>query len=564
MTKRRFRIAVAAALLALVPAVLLAVKLPTGYMSEKDSNRILEKTVTIRMDPDLSQLSTAEREAIPLLLEIGETLHDLYLVMRHHQALSAYEDLLVLDDELDNPPATQNLITMYRLFKGPICRTLDNKVVPFLPVDDKEPGKNVYPLGVDKEEIDRFLAGHPDEAASILGVRSVVRWRSGMPFYAVPYSVAFAQYVIPVFHLLNEAAAVFEKEDPDFAAYLANRAVDLVRDDYEAGDAAWVRGSFGNLNAEIGSYETYDDELYGVKSFFAMSLLVKDPMMSSTVETSKRWLQEMEDLLPYEPHKKVKGDIPIGAYNIIADFGQARGSNTATILPNEAYITRKYGRTILLRNNIMTNPEIFEMRRAAFNAAVSEEFHNDFDPKGGFFRTLWHEIGHYLGPDETKDGRTLDIALEEDSSILEELKADLIALFVSKPLFKKGYYDQTRLRAVQTAGVRRLLQKNQPKKTQAYNTMELMQLNYYLAMGLLEYNPKTKKLIIHYDRYQPTVEAMLREVLTLQYEGDKAAADAFIERYSTWRKDPHERLADEIKKAETYRYVLVRYAALGE
>ena len=39
-------------------------------------------------------------------------------------------------------------------------------------------------------------------------------------------------------------------------------------DDYESGDAAWVTGHFKNLNAQIGSYETYDDELYGVKTFF--------------------------------------------------------------------------------------------------------------------------------------------------------------------------------------------------------------------------------------------------------------------------------------------------------
>ena len=63
-TSKRFKIAAAVMLLVLVPAVLLAVKLPKGHMSEKDSNRILDKTVTIRMDPDLSQLTDAERNLI--------------------------------------------------------------------------------------------------------------------------------------------------------------------------------------------------------------------------------------------------------------------------------------------------------------------------------------------------------------------------------------------------------------------------------------------------------------------------------------------------------------------
>ncbi len=195
---------------------------------------------------------------------------------------------------------------------------------------------------------------------------------------------------------------------------------------------------------------------------------------------------------------------------------------------------------------------------------MAEEFRGDYDGKGDFFRTLWHEIGHYLGPDATRTGETLDTALEEDSSILEELKADLISLYVSKALFKKGYYNRPRLRAVQTAGIRRVLLKNEPKKAQVYETMELMQMNYFLEKGLLGYDAKSGELSIRYDVYHETVEAMLRETLALQQQGEKKAADDFIAKYSVWKTDLHERLAREMKDSETYRYVLVRYAALGE
>ena len=593
-------IVIGLAALFLVPALVHAVKLPKGYFSETKSKKILDKTMTIRLDPDLSQLSAEEKEAVRVLLEVGEIMQELYEISRHYQAKTAYTELIELDEELGHPAATRNLIDLYRLARGPVIRNLENEVVPFLPVEDRVPGKAVYPWGIEKEEIEKFLEEYPDQESSLLHVRTVVRRSiplqisgdlavleaepvldvlhpglkdelerlvddpSRRRFYAVPYSVAFASHLMPAYRLLHAAADIVDEADTEFARYLRHRAVDLLRDDYEAGDAAWVTGTFGNLNAQIGSYETYDDELYGVKSFFGLSLLVTDPMMNSTVNTVKRWLQEMEDVLPYEPRKRVRGDIPIGAYNIIADFGQSRGSNTATILPNESYITQKYGGTILLRNNILTNPDIFAIRKAAFDTAVGEEFHNDYDARGDFFRTLWHEIGHYLGPDMTEDGRTLDIALEEDSSILEELKADLIALYVCKPLRKKGYYNKPRFRAVQSAGIRRVLRKNEPTRTQAYATMQLMQMNYFLEKGLLEYDRKKKKLMIHYDRYHETVESMLREVLALQFKGDKKTADEFIDKYRSWKKDPHERLAKAMRKAETYRYVLVRYVALGE
>ncbi len=71
-------------------------------------------------------------------------------------------------------------------------------------------------------------------------------------------------------------------------------------------------------------------------------------------------LQALEDSLPYEHHKKVREDIPVGVYDVVADFGQSRGGNTATILPNESYLARRYGRTILLRTNIMRDQNIFQ------------------------------------------------------------------------------------------------------------------------------------------------------------------------------------------------------------
>jgi hypothetical protein len=286
--------------------------------------------------------------------------------------------------------------------------------------------------------------------------------------------------------------------------------------------------------------------------------------MSESLKTVLHWMQEFEDGLPYDTHKTVRTDIPVGVYNIVADFGQARGTNTATILPNESYLTRKYGRTILLRRNILEDPELFEVRRNAYEAAVSDPNHDAYDPKGDFFRTMFHEIGHYLGVDQTKDGRTLDIALEEDASILEELKADLVSLHVSKALNKRGYYSPQRLRSVLAAGVRRVLLKTQPRKSQVYATMELMQLNYYLEKGALTFDSDSGQLEVQFGRFHQAVDAMLSDVLRLQYEGDKAAADAFIATYTAWDENLHGRLAQRMKDAERYRYAIVRYGALGE
>jgi hypothetical protein len=146
---------------------------------------------------------------------------------------------------------------------------------------------------------------------------------------------------------------------------------------------------------------------------------------------------------------------------------------------------------------------------------------------------------------------------------VEELKADLVSLFVAPALRAGGFLDDAGLRAVEAGGVHRVLQKVRPLRSQPYQSMELMQLNYFLGHGLLSLEGEPGRLRIHHDRYHEVVAAMLREVLAIQAGGSKADAETFIAEYSTW-DERHEQLARALREAERYRYRLVRYAALGE
>ena len=578
---------------------------PNGYWPLEKSQPIIEKTQTIRLAPDLSQLSTGEKAAVAKLLEVGKIFQSIYEEQRHHQALSSYQKLWDLHMHIGNPAPTENLLTLYRLFQGPIATTLENKREPFLPVDAIVPGKNMYPWGVTKDELENFFKAHPDKRDEILDQRSVARTANSLNadadlaklrkypvldtlhpglkaelesvarggakptgglrvqgFYAVPYSVAYADELMKAYSLLNQAADDLQKDDAEFAKYLRNRARDLLSDDYESGDAAWVTGHFKNLNAQIGSYETYDDELYGTKTFFAFSLLLTRQQETNALREAMKGLQGLEDSLPYDHHKRVREDIPVGVYDVIADFGQARGGNTATILPNETYLARRYGRTILLRANIMREPNIFEATERTFAAAVGEEQARELTSDGNFYRTLWHEVGHYLGVDQTKDGRDLDQALQDDADALEEMKADLVSLYVADALHKQHYYTDAQLRSVYAGGILRVLQNNKPRRDQPYNTMQLMQWNFFLENGLLTF--ENGKLHIHYEKYHDVVGKLLKRVMDVQYQGDKAAADRFIDQYTTWKEDLHGVVAKNIRDQVRYRFRLFKYAALGE
>ncbi|HZI11631.1 MAG TPA: NUDIX hydrolase [Myxococcus sp.] len=574
--------------------------LPPGYWPEAKVAEILAKTEEVRLAPDLSRLTPDEQAAVKDLLEVGAIIQTLYEVSRHHQALASHEGLRALDKKLGGPKRTKDLLTLYRLYQGPIASTLANAREPFLPVEPQVPARNVYPPDATRAEVDAFLAANPTVREDVLAERTVVRRATadtlrkdlkvlgahpvldtlhpglreslqarskrpdGKALYTVPYAVAYGPELVKAYELLMRAAQRLEGSDAELAGYLRNRARDFLSNDYESGDASWVTGRFRRFNVQLGAYETYDDALYGVKAFHGMSLMLVNEEATRTLRQRLGGLQGVEDALPSPAKRRIREDIPAGVYEVVADFGQARGTNTATILPNDPLHARRYGRTILLRENIMKNPELFAADERVWRASVVEAQGKDLGPEGNFQRTLWHEVGHYLGPDRDAKGRTLDVALEDYADAMEEMKADLVSLFALHGFHKGGSLDAASLRAVQASGIRRTLQNVRPREDQPYQRMQLVQFNWFLDKGLLTADPKSARLTVHYDKYVDTVTSLLKEVLALQHAGDKAATARFFERWSTWTPELHDTLAARIREAQGARFRVVRYGALGE
>lgn len=591
MTERR-----AHTLLQLASTSLVALTLATAAYGDWPSERrreILDSTLTVRLAPDLSALTAGERRAVDELLKVGEIVQRLYELQRHPEAKEWRARLLA------TPGADPELAELYRIFQGPIATTPDNRREPFVAAAPELPGKNVYPVDLASGELERFLADQPQARPWLLDPRTVVRrgtrenlradllrpGRSSIAsalqpglmerlramadrpnpdaFYALPYALTWPAELESAFRGLTRAAQAVEGDDPELARYLRNRGRDLVSNDYESGDASWVTGRFGRLNVQIGAYESYDDALFGVKAFFGMSILLRDDAATEELAQGLGGLQEVEDALPYEPRKRVRSDLPVGVYQVIADFGQARGTNTASILPNDPLFARRYGRIILMRGNILGHPELGEIARRKWRAAVAPAHAEEPAAEGGLERTLWHEIGHYLGPDATAAGGALGDALESWADAVEEMKSDLVALFALQSFHARGIASAERLRAVEASGILRTLQDRRPRRDQPYQTMQLAQFNWFLDRGLIAADPEGR-LEIRYERYSEAVRSLLAEVLRLQTAGDSARAQAFFERWTTWTPELHEPLAERLRAAGGPRYRSLRYAALGD
>jgi len=558
----------------------------TDSWTEDQTRLLLDKTMRLRFDYESSELTANERAAVEELLRAGERLHTLYLEQVHPQGREIEKQMAALDGR-------QDLKDIYRMMKGPVATTLENNRESYLNVLPLTSAKNVYPAGTTRDDMDAFLATNPDRKDELLHLRAVVKAatatnkhaaykaldaypsletlhpgirdyiKSAETYFSLPYSLTYADDIFFVYDRLYAAAAHIENEDIAFARFLRLRARDLLTDNYDGSDAMWVTGRYtGSLNAQIGSYETYDDNLYGVKSFFSLSLLKRDKTKSKELAASIGDLQSIENALPYTAQKTVSSDIPVAVYNVIADFGQARGTNTATILPNEGHLSRQFGRTILIRSNVLRNEALFETSRSSFTSATHSKHHSDLDLEGNFYRTLWHEIGHYLGPDQTQTGGDIDAALQNTADLFEEMKADLVSLFSAPRLHASGAFTYAQLRSIQASGILRVLQKNRPRRSQAYGTMKLIQFNWYLNKGLLEIN--NGKVSIDYSRYDAAVASLLKEVLDIQHKGDRAAAKAFVDQWTAWDDDKHGLIGQNMKSAENFRFRLVTYEALDE
>src|SRR6202011_4844903 len=88
-----------------------------------------------------------------------------------------------------------------------------------------------------KLEFDRYVAAHPDQKAALYDPFTIVR-RKGSSLEAIPYHIAYREWLDPAVKALREAASL--SDDPAFAKFLRLRADALLTDNYFESDLAWL------------------------------------------------------------------------------------------------------------------------------------------------------------------------------------------------------------------------------------------------------------------------------------------------------------------------------------
>ena len=136
---------------------------------------------------------------------------------------------------------------------------------------------------------------HPDKKAQIYSPVTVVRWKDKQ-LIGTPYHEAYRPELEKAGAALRDAAGL--SPDPAFANFLRLRADALLTDDYYKSDLAWLDLKDPKLDLIFAPYETYLDDLLGVKASYGASILIRDEAESRKVAVFQQYIPEIQDALP--------------------------------------------------------------------------------------------------------------------------------------------------------------------------------------------------------------------------------------------------------------------------
>ena len=463
---------------------------------------------TVKLTTNLNDLTVNERKILPLLIQAAQIMDELFWKQAYPQRDSL---LSTIKDE-----KTKSFVMINY---GPWDRLNGDK--PFISgIGPKPAGATFYPADMTKEAL---------EASNVkdkYGPYSVIRKDSAGTLMSVPYHVLFARELQEASNLLKQAALL--AEDPGFKKYLNLRADALVTDDYTASDYAWLDMKTNSLDIIIGPIENYEDKLLNARTSYEAYVLIKDKVWSQRLAKYVSMLPQLQKDLPVPLKYKTERpgtDSELNAYDVVYYAGDCNaGSKTIAVnLPNDELIQQKKGtRRSQLKNAMKAKFEKILLPIAKELIDKDQLKYIDFD--AFFANVMFHEVAHGLGIKKTVTGKGfVKDALQEQSSWLEEGKADVLGLYMVTGLLKKGELSGD-IKQYYTTYMAGILRSVRFGASSAHGKANMQCFNFFKEHGAFIRNPNgTYKVDV--DKFEQAMNKLSQTIITLQGNGDKAAVE---------------------------------------
>ncbi|ORX65675.1 hypothetical protein DL89DRAFT_270731 [Linderina pennispora] len=400
--------------------------------------------------------------------------------------------------KLADPRRQKILATLFELFRGPWDRSLDNEV--FVPGAAAKPiTANVYPEDMDKKEFELWLGTLSEEdKARAKGFYDVV------------------------------------KRDKKYADEYPTRYLDS--------EVSWLKINHTSaLEAAVGPYETYEDELFSSKAFFESMVHVRDFAATQLLDKFTSSLELVEKNLPIPDSYRNKELVapPIVVVNQVYYGGDTAVPMTAAYnLPNDEEAIERAGSKLTMIKNVQEGKVASVLRPIAQEVLSKADL--DYVTFPAFFtHVLMHEVAHSNGPHRDTSGATVRSRLQELHSAFEEAKADITGLFAARLLVDRGVVDDISMREFYTTYLASAFRSVRFGLAEAHGLGQAMQLSFLLEKGGFVYS--AGKFAVDMEKIGAAVEELTHEIMMIQGNGDKERAVAFREKYGV--------LAPEVKQA---------------
>ncbi len=488
---------------------------------------------------DVAALPDSEREALEKIIEAAKLLDPVFDRQVYVQNPELRAKLA--KDQSEEGKAK---LAYFDIMRGPWDR--QNEFSAFATEMPHPKGAGFYPPDLTAEELKSYIEAHPDQKASLESLFTVVK-RDGDKLVAVPFSQEYAEWLKPAAAKLKEAAAL--TQNASLKRFLELRADAFLSDDYYESDKAWMDLE-SMVEVTIGPYETYEDELMGLKASFESFVTVSDPKESQKLAHYKELLPDMEQHLPIPDEvKTVRGsESPIRVVDLVYTSGDARKSvqTIAFNLPNDERVRKEKGaKKVMLRNIIETKFD--RIMRPIAEKILNESQLSYLSSEAFFDEILFHELSHSLGPAFTmRDGKEVEVrvALEASYSAIEESKADVMGAYNILFMIEKGEFPKELRDQLLVSYFSGLFRSVRFGVAEAHGQGAAMQINRYLEEGGATFDEKTGRFTVNMDQLEKSIGKLVTDLCMLQHAGDKAGVDALLARYGVMSKPMEQALAN--------------------
>jgi len=483
----------------------------------------------VKMPYNPSGLSQRERDMVEQLVIACRELENMYWRQSDPEALALYNAL-----GADKTPLAQNL-KHYLFINGSRFDLVDGNK-PFVGSAPMPPGRALYPAGLTRAEIEAYVARNPSRKQAIYNPYTVVT-RSGPGSTDLAgewYHSKFVEFTRPAAAALRKAADL--SDDPAFARFLRLRATAILSDDYYASDIAWLDLKDPKFDIIYAPYETYLDDLLGVKTSYGASILIRNDAESRKLSVYQQWIPDIQDALPLSAADRpsVRGhatpmevmDAPFRAGDLRHGY-QAVADN----LPNDPRIHQEKGTKKIFFKNFMdarVDEVILPLAARVMDAAQARQA----SAEGYLASTLMHEICHGLGPAFARiNGQQKDIreSIGPAYSGLEESKADVVGMFALKWLVDKNVLPKARLEEYYASYVAGIFRTVRFGTGEAHGRAEMMEFNYLTEQGAI--TQVSGRYHVDYAKMPAAIAALAKELLEQEATGNRARTEAWFAKY---------------------------------